>query len=109
MNFRNERRMYNDNSKKLRRARKLYKHLIAPYIYKNHELVYALAVRGVQAGLWSFNTAPTDIVYSMLSTVRKRFDVGGTVFDKYLWWNFKFFYKKTNSSYVQIKKITIRV
>jgi len=105
-----DRATYTQSKYKLDRARRLYKRLVAPAIFKNPELIFVLAVRAVEAKLWSANTLITDIIYSLRSGIIKAgFNIYNTPLDGCIWWNFKNYYRKTDSGYVQIKKIRIKL
>lgn len=105
-----KRAIYTQSKYKLDRARRLYKHLVAPAIFKNPELIFVLAVRAANAQLWSTNTAITDVVYSLNAGVIKAgFDVYNTPLNGCIWWSFKNYYRKTDKGYVQIKKIRIKL
>ena len=111
MSFALERQHYFQNSKKLRRARKLYKFLIAPAIFKNPQLVYILAVRAIDAGLYARSNNLTDVVSSLWGGVPKRFNMtwyGVCNHCSNNWFDAKRYFRKNEYGYYnQIKKIRI--
>lgn len=112
MSFKAQRRSYCDSSKKLRRARRLYKYLVAKAIIKNPELSFVLGVKAINAGLYSSNTCLKDVVFSLWRGAAKRFNM--VWFDSFEthnanWYDAKRYFKRTESGYVQIKKIRIKL
>jgi len=110
MSFEAQRRYYSDSSDKLRRARQLYKHLVAREIVKNPELSFILAVKAINAGLYSFNTSLNDVVFSLWRGASKRYVDKFWDWEKIHdcnWREAKHYFRKTDSGYIQIKKIRI--
>jgi hypothetical protein len=111
MSFEAQRRSYCDSSVKLRRARRLYKYLVAKAIIKNPELSFVLAVKAINAGLYSFNTSLNDVVFSLWRGAHK-YDYNSLDWCRVpdcIWFQAKYYFKRTESGYVQIKKIRIRL
>lgn len=109
MSFDEQRRSFCESADKLRRARRLYKHLIAREIVKNPQLSFVLAVRAINAGLYSFNTSLNDVVFSLWRGAHK-YNYNSLDWCRVpdcIWFKAKYYFKRTESGYVQIKKIRI--
>lgn len=110
------RRFSNLEGKRLRRARRLYLHLIVDHVQKNKELAMLFAFRGIKAGLWAESTGMKDVTFTIIRASYKKYGkdcdwweycrsekCGG------LWFKAKEFFRFSDGQWVQTKKLRVRL
>lgn len=100
---------------KLRRARNLYKFIIAPVIHENPRVALLICKRAMDAGLFSEGNSMNDVVFSFIRAAYKRFnnmESWHQYTDRkqitFLWFEARLYYKKTKKGYIQTRKVCIR-
>ena len=103
------------SSYKLRRARRLYKHLVTPLVHKHKKLALVFAYRGIKAGLWSENTGIKDVTFNLIRAAYKRYGSDCEWWEycrseqcQFLWYEAKKYFTRTSSGIVQVQKVRIR-